>query len=95
MQSNFWAGSKNLDRHKTFVDLWKDKAQVTKHDPNFSILKLIVEKILELIRLEIKTPTCKSCASYIKIVFVGKVIDKFTFEGKYSWVPNKHAANPI
>ena len=56
---------------------------------------MIVEKILELIRLEIKTPTCKSCASYIKIVFVGKVIDKFTFEGKYSWVPNKHAANPI
>ena len=26
MQSNFWAGSKNLDRHKTFCDLQKDKA---------------------------------------------------------------------
>ena len=26
MQSNFWGGSKNLDRHKTFWDLLKDKA---------------------------------------------------------------------
>ena len=26
MQSNLWAGSKNLDRHKTFWDLLKDKA---------------------------------------------------------------------
>ena len=26
MQSNFWAGSKNLDQHKTFWDLKKDKA---------------------------------------------------------------------
>ena len=25
MQSNFWAGSKNLDQHKTFWDLQKDK----------------------------------------------------------------------
>ena len=49
----------------------------------FSILKLIVEKILELLRLELKTPTSKTCASEIKIVFVGKVIDKFIVEGKY------------
>ena len=26
MQSNFWAGSKKLDWHKTFWDLQKDKA---------------------------------------------------------------------
>jgi hypothetical protein len=28
MQSNFWAGSKNLDQPKTFWDLPKDKASV-------------------------------------------------------------------
>ena len=57
-----------------------EHVQATKRDLNFSILKLIVEKILELLRLELKTPTC---ASEIKIVFVGKVIDKFIVEGKY------------
>ena len=60
-----------------------EHVQATKRDPNFSILKLIVEKILELLRLELKTPTSKTCASEIKIVFVGKVIDKFIVEGKY------------
>ena len=29
MQSNVWAGSKNLDRHKMIWDLWKDKANVS------------------------------------------------------------------
>ena len=28
MQSNFWADSKNVDRHKTFCDLQKDKALI-------------------------------------------------------------------
>ena len=30
MQSNFWTGSKNLDRHKTFWYLKKDKALLCK-----------------------------------------------------------------
>ena len=50
--------------------MYKNKlehVQATKRDPNFSILKLIVEKILELLRLELKTPTSKTCASEIKI----------------------------
>ena len=35
MQSNFWSGSKNLDRHKTFWDLQKDKAEYSKR-PKYS-----------------------------------------------------------
>ena len=36
IQSNFGADSKNLDQHKTFWDLWQDKARVSTYD--FSIL---------------------------------------------------------
>ena len=31
MQSNFWAGSKNLGRHKTFWNLQKDKASESRN----------------------------------------------------------------
>ena len=34
MQSNFWAGSKNLERHKIFWDLYKDKPLVVPHETN-------------------------------------------------------------
>jgi len=41
MQSNFWAGSKNLDRHKTFWDLKKDKAIMEIDRSYFQEIKFI------------------------------------------------------
>ena len=42
MQSNFWAGSKNLDQHKTFWDLQKDKALDLHHNQAKFCLKYVV-----------------------------------------------------
>ena len=39
MQSNFLAGSKNLDGHKTFWDLLKDKALI-KEQQHFTVIQI-------------------------------------------------------
>ena len=46
MQSNFWAGSKNLDRHKTFWDMLKDKAfELHKATLNVSALPNLINRL--------------------------------------------------
>ena len=58
MQSNFWADSKNLDQHKNFCELYKDKAfllldsmSVFELDQNLSNLIRHALKLMKVAKL--------------------------------------------